>query len=427
LNKIFVKLKEIAVSEKGKKPKTLIDKKKDGYIPYMDIEAFEKDTYKKYTDGVKCNFCEPGDVAIVWDGSRSGLVGRAKNKGAIGSTIAKINIPIINKDYLYYFLKGKYLILNTNTKGTGTPHVNPTVLWNFNFPIAPLNEQNRIVEKIEELFSGLGKATEELQKVREQLKVYRQSVLKAAFEGKFTEEWRQKNKKVKEVKSIPLENICIKAKKIKQDENPEKKIKYIDIGSIDNKNLKIVSYKKYKLKDAPSRAKQIIKKGDILFSTVRTYLKNIAYVNLEYDNEICSTGFCVIRPKQNILSSKYLFYNVTSENFINKITPLQTGTSYPAVRDNDIFKQSITFFNIEEQEEIVQEIESRLSVCDKIEESVESGLKKIEHLRQSILKRAFEGELVSQDPKDPPAEELLEQIKIEKEKTKNNSKKKVKA
>jgi len=81
----------------------------------------------------------------------------------------------------------------------------------------------------------------------------------------------------------------------------------------------------------------------------------------------------------------------------------------------------------EEQEEILQEIESRLSVCDKIEESVKSGLKKIEYLRQSILKKAFEGKLVSQDPNDPPVKELLEQIKIEKEKTMKYSKKKVKA
>jgi len=93
----------------------------------------------------------------------------------------------------------------------------------------------------------------------------------------------------------------------------------------------------------------------------------------------------------------------------------------------DIVNIKIPTPDISIQNQIVQEIESRLSVCDKIEESVESGLKKIEHLRQSILKKAFEGKLVSQDPEDPPAEELLKQIKIEKEKTKNNSKKKVKA
>ena len=159
---------------------------------------------------------------------------------------------------------------------------------------------------------------------------------------------------------------------------------------------------------------------------MRTYLKNIALVPSEYDEEICSTGFCVIRPKKEFLVNKYVFYHVISEYFISKISSLRTGTSYPAVRDRDIFAQQILLIPINLQNQIVQEIESRLSVCDKIEKSVEFGLIKIEHLRQCILKKAFEGKLVPQVPNDLPAEELLEQIKIEKEKIQNNSKKKEK-
>ena len=333
----------------------------------------------------------------------------------------------INSKYLYYHLLLNWKRINTNRQfGSATNYIRIGNFLNYLFPIAPINEQNRIVKKIEELFSDLDKVTEDLKKSQVQLKIYRQSVLKAAFEGKLTEEWRQTRKEASNIKHTTLNNICIKAEKIKNDENSERQIKYLDIGSIDNKVFKIVSHKTYKIKKAPSRAKQIVKEGDTLFSTVRTYLKNIAYVHLEYDNEICSTGFCVIRPKKDVLSSKYIFYYVISDDFVNRVSPLQTGTSYPAVRDNDILKQTIPLVTIDEQEQIVQEMESRLSVCDKLEETVQQSLKKIEYLRQSILKKAFEGKLVPQDPNGEPAEKLLERIKQEKEKFEFNNKKRKK-
>ena len=83
--------------------------------------------------------------------------------------------------------------------------------------------------------------------------------------------------------------------KISPREDPGMKFLYIDIASIDNKILKIISHKTYSGENAPSRARQLVKTGDILFSTVRTYLKNIAIVSEEYDGQIASTGFCIIR------------------------------------------------------------------------------------------------------------------------------------
>lgn len=152
---------------------------------------------------------------------------------------------------------------------------------------------------------------------------------------------------------------------------------------------------------------------------VRTYLRNVALVDkLIYKDQICSSGFTVIRAKYDEVVPKYLFYYATFEGFIQPLNELQTGSSYPAVRDDDVLSQYINMPNkLEEQHAIVTEIESRLSVCDKIEESIEQSLKQSEALRQSILKKAFEGKLVPQDPNDEPASKLLERIKAEKEKT----------
>jgi type I restriction enzyme S subunit len=399
----------------------------NGLFNFKDIKYVPED----FANNMEKGHIKLKDILIVKDGATTGKISFVDNNFPFNDAVINEHLfrchvsEEINSKFVFYFLysgMGQKRILS-NFKGTAQGGINTSFAPNTLIPFAPINEQNRIVEKIEELFSDLDKATEDLKKSQEQLKIYRQAVLKAAFEGKLTEEWRQTRKEASNRKHTSLNNICIKAEKIKNNENSERQIKYLDIGSIGSKVFKIASHKTYKIKNAPSRAKQIVKEGDTLFSTVRTYLKNIAYVHSEYDNEICSTGFCVIRPKKDVLLSKYIFYYVISDDFINRISPLQTGTSYPAVRDNDILRQTIPLVKIDEQEQIVQEIESRFSVCDKLEETIQQSLGKIKYLRQSILKKAFEGKLVPQDPNDEPAEKLLERIKQEKEKFESNNKK----
>lgn len=421
MGKIIVKLGEIAFVKKGKRPPILVEEKIDGYIPYLDIEAFEKRILKQYTDGEKCSICEEGDIVIVWDGSRSGLVERSRERGAVGSTIARLIAPNINKNYLYYFLKGKYLILNTATKGTGTPHVDPAILWNFEFPIVSMEMQNRIVEKIEELFSELDKAKEELQKVREQLKIYRQSILKAAFEGKLTD--------LGSFNFFSFGEVC--------EINPSKKeISNIDVDiKVTFLPMSLLSTSGTMLSGEARQLRNVIKgytyfrNGDVLLAKITPCFENgKRAIARELKNGIGfgSTEFHVLRPRDKVIS-EWLFYGISLEDFRNGAISQMTGTA----GQKRVPKRIIENYKIPVPEKIIQkkivnEIESRLSVCDKIEESVESGLIKIEHLRQSILKKAFEGKLVLQDPKDLPAEELLKQIKIEKEKIQNNSKKKVK-
>src|SRR5690606_4297495 len=157
---------------------------------------------------------------------------------------------------------------------------------------------------------------------------------------------------------------------------------YFDIGGIDNKTQRILSFKTYRWKEAPSRAQQIVEFGDTLFSTVRTYLKNIGQVNKrEYHNEICSTGFTVIRGIENKINPPFLFYLSTTVFFIQPLNKLPVGPSYPAVKDDDVFNQPFPLCSYAEQNQIVQEIESRLSVCDNILANIEEGLEKSEALR----------------------------------------------
>lgn len=196
------RLGDIAISEKGKKPKNQFREKTDKYCyPYVDIEAFEKGIIKNYTDGVKCVLCNEDDFLMVWDGSRSGLVGKGI-KGALGSTLVRISLPEVNNLYAYYFLLSKYKEINTRAKGSGTPHVDPDLLWNYAFPIPPnLETQQAIVNKIESLFDEIDEGIGRLKTAAQQIQQYRQSLLKNAFNGELTKEWRSKH-----ADALPSEN-----------------------------------------------------------------------------------------------------------------------------------------------------------------------------------------------------------------------------
>ena len=105
----LIELGTLLKIEKGKKPLSQSTEYCDGMLPYVDIQAFEKGEVSSYTDGKKCLSCEDGDILIVCDGSRSGLVGKAI-KGYVGSTLARISAEGLLNEYLYYFVQGKYAL-----------------------------------------------------------------------------------------------------------------------------------------------------------------------------------------------------------------------------------------------------------------------------------------------------------------------------
>ncbi len=116
-------------------------------------------------------------------------------------------------------------------------------------------------------------------------------------------------------------------------------IRYIDISSIDNENFTIESSTEYYFIDAPSRAQQCVIKGDILVSTVRPNLKNIAILSKEENNYVASSGFCILRATE--CPKEFLFGIISSDDFTNKMVSLTTGANYPAIKDSDVFKYPV--------------------------------------------------------------------------------------
>jgi type I restriction enzyme, S subunit len=139
---------------------------------------------------------------------------------------------------------------------------------------------------------------------------------------------------------VSISDITEKVTNVKPEDYPDKEFGYVDISSICNSTYRITEVKRFKGTDAPSRARRPIRPNDILFSNVRTYLRNIAIVPPATEAEICSTGFTVLRPKAGV-DPHFLFRYVLTNDFIDRVTPQQTGTHYPATSDRVVMSELI--------------------------------------------------------------------------------------
>lgn len=166
---------------------------------------------------------------------------------------------------------------------------------------------------------------------------------------------------------------------------------YIELTSVDRETSSIKGTTFVDKTNAPSRAKQIVKKGDVLFATTRPTLKRVAIIDDDFDNSICSTGFCVIRPQVDIVVPRLVFYLLKNEHFYKYIEPLQTGASYPAVTNNivKLYKFAIPI-DISEQRRIVSYLDSSFDYIDKIKENASKALSEAKALFQSALAEAME-------------------------------------
>ncbi|MCX5964667.1 MAG: restriction endonuclease subunit S [Cyanobacteria bacterium] len=192
-----------------------------------------------------------------------------------------------------------------------------------------------------------------------------------------------------------LGEIILPYETAQPQKHPESEYRYIDIGSIDNSNQTIVEAKVFLGKDAPSRARRIVKEGDVLFSTVRTYLKNIARVSSDFDGILTSTGIAILRASE-IVEPNYLFHYVISEEFLQKISSTMDGTLYPAINDSDLLNAFIPLPPLNEQKRIVAKIEELRSHTQAARNAIAHIPKLLEQFRQSVLAAAFRGDLTAE-------------------------------
>ena len=336
----------------------------------------------------------------------------------------------IDPEYVFYVLSSSLAFAQFNKLAIGSTvrNLNTGIVASVAIPLAPLPTQRAIVRKIETLFASLDKGISDLKTAQQQLKIYRQAVLKKAFEGRLTNKDVKEGELPKGWEWVTLEEATSKIQDgshfspkhqsltRKKDTYPYITSKNIKNGTMDLSNITYVNQDFHK--SIYSRCDPIY--GDVLLTKDGVNTGNITLNTLKEPISLLSS-VCLIRPTE-LIEAKFILYYIQSPKGFRNLTGQMTGTAIKRIILKRIKETTIPLPPLAEQQSIVREIESRLSVCDKIEQSISEALEKAEALRQSILKKAFDGRLLSEEeidaskrePDYEPAAVLLERIKKEK-------------
>lgn len=430
-----------------------------------------------------------GDIVV----SRAGSIGvsyliERPDESVFASYLIRFK-PYINKKYFYYFLNSPFYWheISENKSGIAVQNVNAQKLRAIPFPVAPEDEQHRIVAKIEELFSEIDQGVKSLQKAKAQLQVYRQALLKHAFEGKLTAQWRSQHPD----KVVPAEQLLEQIKQAREEryqqqldywkvaiekwefggkegKKPSKPRKakinpepanlldssqpllpegwfWLHLGSSNihvsdgpfGSNLKTKDYvdsgvrvvrlenighgvfiKEKESYITPEKYEQIKKHsllpGDLVFSSFITDLIRIAEIPNEVEISVNKADCFQIRLFGETLNRQYLLNSLQMHSVYKQLEKFVHGIGRPRINTTQLKGILIPICSPEEQCELVKRLNSATSYINETERSLEAELKKADTLRRSILKKAFSGQLVPQDPNDEPASQLLDRIKAEK-------------
>jgi type I restriction enzyme S subunit len=410
-----------------------------------------------------------GPAIIV---GRKGAAGEVafekKNLWPIDTTYF-IKVPS-SLDFMFSFFLLKSLVLSQLDKSTAIPGLNRNDAYNLNISLPPLPEQRAIVSKIEQLFSELDNGISNLKLVQEQLKMYRQAVLKKAFEGELTKKWREQQtdlpdagdlleqirklreetakvsgKKLKKVKSltklelenlpkiperwrwVKLQELCNLIGGVTKGRKLEGKktisLPYLRVANVQDGYLNLSEIKFIDVLEGDLEKYRLID-GDILYTEGgdKDKLGRGTVWKGQIENCIHQNHIFRARPYSSNLVSSYIGY--FSQTHIAKsyfFKNAKQTVNLASINLTVLSNLPFPLCSLSEQQTIVQEIETRLSVCDKIEQDIAENLEKAEALRQSILKKAFEGKLLNEKELAEvrgaedwePAEVLLERIKKE--------------
>jgi len=326
--------------------------------------------------------------------------------------ILKPTSDLVNVKLVFYFMQTVHLKSETHKRYWISEYSKLPI------PLPPEKEQQLIFDKIEALVTDIDKGIESLKTAQQQLKVYRQAVLKWAFEGKLTNKNVADGELPKGWKHFKLKDLV--QGKVGLRRGP--------FGSSIKKEFFVPDgYKVYEqgnaINDDPYRGKYFVDEKkyqelinfkvipkDLIVSCSGVTLGRISEIPEDGKPGIINQALLRIRLNKELISNKYFIIRATF--FQKKIFEQSQGTAMPNLVGIKDFKEiEIIVPPLSEQEKFIYEIESRLSVCDKIEEAIETSLLQAEALRLSIIKKAFEGKLVKQNPKDESAEILLAKIK----------------
>ena len=294
-----------------------------------------------------------------------GYVYRIQNSCYIVSHLAIVMPYKVDGNYLKYYFQ--YNKPNLLIKDSAYPSISLQDISNMELKLPSFEEQKAIAGKLDKVSGLIEKRKTQLEK------------LDLLIKSRFVEMFDGKGYPQVTIGEL----VTSKVPSVKKVFTPTDVIKYIDISSIDNIRNVMTGYTEYVLQEAPSRAQQHIKKGDIVISTVRPNLKNVAITTYEDDNLVASSGFCVLRANKCLPS--YLMAIVCSEKFTEAMIKLVTGANYPAIKDSDVLNYVVALPPIKIQEQFASFVEQ----IDKSKFEIQKSLEKLEILKKSLMQQYF--------------------------------------
>lgn len=378
-------------------------------LKYIDEDVYEK--ISRYT-------ISSDDIYVSIAGSigKVGIIPSCIDGANLTENAAKItNIKGINQKYLCMFLTSEFAQYQMQSATIATTQAKLALfrIESLTFPLPPLSEQQRIVERIEELFAKLDEAKERLQEVAESFAVRKAAILHKAFTGELTKQWRRENGVSDESwEDASLDSVC---KSIYDGDHmpPPKSDTGIPFLVISNVNTGFISFEKCRFVpeeyyDALSETRTP-EMGDILYTIVGSY--GIP-VMVDTDKKFCFQRHMALLKPSNIYN-RFLWRQLQTQSFFEQATSIATGTAQLTVPIKGLRKLIIKCPSLPEQHEIVRLIDDLLARERAAQQAAEQALASIDLMKKSILARAFRGELGTNKASEASALELLRQVLAE--------------
>jgi type I restriction enzyme S subunit len=360
-----------------------------------------EDTFKD----LNCTEVYPNDVLIC---RLAGPVGRACLAPSLTERmITSVDVCIlkpkdnIDRRYLVYILSYDGYLQEADflARGGTRQRISRTQLGNINILLPPTDQQKSIANFLDQKTAEIDGLIADKEKLIELLQEKRQAIITETVTKGLNPNVKMKDSGIEWIGEIPehwrLSKIkyesLINNKTLSESTDDDYEIDYIDISSVTSIG-EIDGVQSLNFKDAPSRARRILYKGDTIVSTVRTYLKAIAFIENAQSNLICSTGFAVLTPLSKVVP-KYLFYLMRSEKYVNEIVRRSVGVSYPAVNASDIGALECALPDRDEQMYIVEYLDNCTTQINQLVNDIQAQIQKLKEYRQSLISEIVTGKI----------------------------------
>lgn len=305
-------------------------------------------------------------------------------------------------NYYRYLLKSKRYISGLTLLVTGIregQNIDTSKFKDSFLPLPPKEEQTAIARFLDYKLAKINRFIQKKKQLIKLLNEQKAAIINQAVTKGLDPNAKMKDSDIEWLGEIPehWEEKPIKYFVTCNDESLTDKtdkdyqLRYIDIGNVDS-NGNVSEIVSYKFKDAPSRARRIVKEGDIIVSTVRTYLKAIMHIKGDTENLIVSTGFAVLRPRESVFS-EFLNYAIRANYFIGKVVSESNGVSYPAINSTELITLKIAIPIIDEQKKIVQFIDIETEIINTTISKIEKELALTEEYKTALIAEAVTGKI----------------------------------